>query len=50
MGRSILNTCIRNTEEAEKAVQTRGGAKGVWGMIEDSELAKTFRAGDDLKV
>lgn len=50
MCRNILDTCVRNTEEAEKFTLGRGGGKGVWGMIEDSELAKTFRQGDDLKV
>jgi len=46
-----LNTCIRNTEEAEWNAQLsstngasgRGQGKGVWGMIEDSRLAKTLR-------
>ncbi|KAF8436520.1 hypothetical protein L210DRAFT_2456252 [Boletus edulis BED1] len=66
--REILNTCVRNTEDAEKA--TRGGAghasgsgqyeeghqetpgsgkglgKGVWGLIEESELAKSIRMGE----
>ncbi|KAG6371077.1 hypothetical protein JVT61DRAFT_10616 [Boletus reticuloceps] len=72
--REILNTCVRNTEEAEKA--TRGGAghgqggasasgsgqyeeghqetpasvkglgKGVWGLIEESELARSIRMGE----
>ena len=58
MCRDILNTCIRNTEEAERAVQPsvvnvgsgRGQAKGVWGMIEGSELAKTIRKDDKKKV
>ena len=58
MCREILNTCVRNTEEAEKASQTaksettsgRGQAKGVWVMIEGSELAKTFREDDKKKV
>lgn len=48
MCRDILNTCVRNTEEAERvsnpeAASGRGQGKGVWGMIEESELAKTFR-------
>ncbi|KAG7094999.1 hypothetical protein E1B28_005793 [Marasmius oreades] len=55
--REILNTCIRNTEEAEKASQQeqmtdRSGGKtkaALWGMIEESELAKTVRlAGDEV--
>lgn len=58
MCREILNTCVRNTEEAERATQTaksdiasgRGQGKGVWGMIEESELAKTFREDDKKKV
>ncbi|EMD36293.1 hypothetical protein CERSUDRAFT_95631 [Gelatoporia subvermispora B] len=58
MCRDILNTCVRNTEEAEKKSQTegaegpsgRGQAKGVWGMIEESELAKSIRQGDQKKV
>lgn len=55
MCRDILNTCVRNTEEAEKQTQStaasgRGQAKGVWGMIEESELAKTFRQDDQKKV
>ncbi|THH29900.1 hypothetical protein EUX98_g4280 [Antrodiella citrinella] len=53
MCRDILNTCVRNTEEAEKSSQEltsgRGQGKGVWGMIEESELAKTFRE-DDKKI
>lgn len=58
MCREILNTCVRNTEEAERATQVakadtasgRGQGKGVWVMIEESELAKTFRADDKKKV
>lgn len=58
MCRDILNTCIRNTEEAEKAGQPaksdagsgRGQGKGVWLMIEESELAKSFRKDDKKKV
>ncbi|KAK7062731.1 hypothetical protein VNI00_000219 [Paramarasmius palmivorus] len=52
--REILNTCIRNTEEAEKTVQQEQaqGYKSkatLWGMIEESELAKSVRfAGDDV--
>ncbi|TCD69570.1 hypothetical protein EIP91_006992 [Steccherinum ochraceum] len=53
MCRDILNTCVRNTEEAEKSssqdASGRGQGKGVWGMIEESELAKTFRQ-DEKKV
>ncbi|OCH84554.1 RNI-like protein [Obba rivulosa] len=58
MCRDILNTCVRNTEEAEKKSQVdgeegasgRGQGKGVWGMIEESELAKFIRQGDQKKV
>lgn len=58
MCRDILETCIRNTEEAERAslgdaasIQSgRGEAKGVWGMIEQSELAKSIREDDKKKV
>ena len=55
----ILNSCVRNTEEAERASKTsegplvssgRGQGKGVWGMIEDSELAKSIRLGEEKKV
>ena len=56
MCRDILNTCIRNTEEAEWNAQLsstngasgRGQGKGVWGMIEESRLARTLRK-DELK-
>jgi hypothetical protein len=54
MCRDILNTCVRNTEDAEKAAMggnSGDGALGkkaaVWGMIEESELAKTIRGGFD---
>ncbi|KAI0087207.1 hypothetical protein BDY19DRAFT_986247 [Irpex rosettiformis] len=58
MCREILNTCVRNTEEAERASQAaksdtisgRGQGKGVWVMIEESELAKTLREDDKKKV
>ena len=54
MCREILNTCVRNTEEAARAVKAseggRRGGKGVWGMIEDSELAKSIRLGEEKKV
>ena len=58
MCRDILNTCVRNTEEAERAVHAaqaegqsgRGQGKGVWMMIEESELAKTFRQDEQKKV
>ena len=49
MCREILNTCVRNTEEAENAQNDapggngRGIGKGVWGMIEDSSLARSIR-------
>ncbi|KAF5339788.1 hypothetical protein D9611_009036 [Ephemerocybe angulata] len=59
MCREILNTCIRNTEEAERnsrvasdAASTasgRGLGKGVWGMIEESELAKSIRLDEEKK-
>ncbi|EIW75443.1 hypothetical protein CONPUDRAFT_112021 [Coniophora puteana RWD-64-598 SS2] len=58
MCRDILNTCVRNTEEAEKAAQAQARAEGgdgvdgggrskgvLWNMIEDSELAKSIRLG-----
>ena len=54
MCRDILNTCVRNTEDAEKAATggncgdtTSGKKTAVWGMIEESELAKTIRGGFD---
>ncbi|KZV74163.1 RNI-like protein [Peniophora sp. CONT] len=58
MCRAILETCIRNTEEAEKSAQSgistpttgRGQGKGLWTMIEDSSLARTIRKGDTKKV
>ena len=58
MCRNILNTCIRNTEEAERNSPTppasglsgRGQGKGVWGMIEESKLAKMIRQDDEKKV
>ena len=60
MCRDILNSCVRNTEEAEKNIRNpesghSGGSKrslgkGVWGMIEDSELAKTIRQGNGTSV
>ena len=58
MCRDILNTCVRNTEEAEKATHPahneapsgRGQGKGLWVMIEESELAKTFRHDEQKKV
>ncbi|KAF8066528.1 hypothetical protein FPV67DRAFT_1767437 [Lyophyllum atratum] len=54
MCRDILNSCVRNTEEAERSSQVgesgRGLGKGVWGMIEESELAKTIRLGEELKA
>uniref|UniRef100_A0A0W0F6R5 RNI-like protein n=1 Tax=Moniliophthora roreri TaxID=221103 RepID=A0A0W0F6R5_MONRR len=49
----ILNTCIRNTEEAEKIAQQEQaqGSRSkaaLWGMIEESELAKSVRfTGDE---
>ena len=50
MCRDILNTCVRNTEEAEKQSDNRGQAKGIWGMIEESELAKTIRQDEQKKA
>ena len=59
MCREILSSCVRNTEEAEKSAQAsasatvesgRGQGKGVWGMIEESELAKTIRLNEEKKV
>lgn len=49
---------MRNTEEAEKYVRaagaedgtSQGTGKGVWGMIEESELARSVRNSGDLKV
>lgn len=45
---------MRNTEDAEKAATgggcadaTPGRKTSVWGMIEESELAKTIRGGFD---
>ena len=60
MCRDILNSCVRNTEEAEKNIKNpesgntggsgRSLSKGVWGMIEESELAKTIRQGNGTSV
>lgn len=58
MCRDILNTCVRNTEEAERNTQPpsancasgRGQGKGVWGMIEESKLAKTFSKDEVKKI
>ncbi|CAL1710893.1 unnamed protein product [Somion occarium] len=50
MCRDILNTCVRNTEEAERHSDNRGQSKGIWGMIQESELAKTFRQDEKKKV
>ena len=60
MCREILNTCVRNTEEAERASKAaaeggpassgRGLGKGVWNMIEESELAKSIKLKDGKKV
>lgn len=58
MCRDILNSCIRNTEEAEKSTQSgltngslgKSTGKGVWSMIEESELARSIRLGEGSKV
>jgi hypothetical protein len=54
MCREILNTCVRNTEEAERAAKVgdsgRRSGKGVWGMIEESKLAKLMRLDEEKKV
>ena len=54
MCREILNTCVRNTEEADRTAKGgesgRKSGKGVWGMIEDSKLAKTIRQDEEKKV
>ncbi|KAF9531479.1 hypothetical protein CPB83DRAFT_904584 [Crepidotus variabilis] len=54
MCREILNSCVRNTEDAERASRAaesgRGHAKGLWGMIEDSELAKSIRLDEEKKI
>ncbi|KAI0746800.1 RNI-like protein [Daedaleopsis nitida] len=54
MCRDILESCVRNTEEAERVSHAgsggRGEAKGVWGMLEQSELAKSIRQDDKKKV
>ena len=56
--REILSVCIRNTEKAEESARGsgsgsalpsgsgRGLGKGVWGMIEESQLAKSIRRTD----
>ncbi|PPQ96897.1 hypothetical protein CVT26_005882 [Gymnopilus dilepis] len=59
MCREILNTCVRNTEEAERASKAaaeggpassgRGLGKGVWNMIEESELAKSIKLKEGKK-
>lgn len=68
MCRDILNSCVRNTEEAERnshansangsasiasagtgAGSRRGLGKGVWNMIEESELAKSIRLDEENK-
>lgn len=59
MCREILNSCVRNTEEAERITKGaegsstgsgRGLGKGVWGMIEESELAKSIRKDEEKKI
>jgi hypothetical protein len=59
--REILNSCIRNTEAAEDTIRKnndpqdsgvngRGLGKGVWGMIEESVLARSLREKDGREV
>lgn len=62
MCREILNSCVRNTEEAERASKGQAGEvagatssgrglrKGIWGMIEESELAKSIKLKEEKKV
>lgn len=60
MCRDILSSCVRNTEEAERNIRPangsaepssgRGIGKGVWGMIEESELAKSIKKDDGRTV
>ncbi len=75
MCREILNTCVRNTEEAERnsrlatstpssatseiapigatasqILHRKGQKKGVWGLIEESELARSIRKDEEKKV
>ncbi|KAJ3516030.1 hypothetical protein NMY22_g14302 [Coprinellus aureogranulatus] len=62
MCRDILNSCIRNTEEAERNAKAasqdqgqgggsgRGLGKGVWNMIEESELAKSIRLDEEKRI
>ncbi|KAF5354240.1 hypothetical protein D9756_006991 [Leucocoprinus leucothites] len=84
MCREILNTCVRNTEEAERSSKTsapssttsenppsvnintptsedaptittaaqimRGKKRGVWGLIEDSALARSIRKDEEKKM
>ena len=53
MRRDILESCVRDTGGADRAsqggVSGRGEAKGVWGMIQQSELAKSIREDDKRK-
>lgn len=51
--REILNWCVRNTERADararsEGIQPRG--KGIWGMIEDSALARDVRKGEGKRI
>jgi len=48
MCRDILNSCVRNTEEA--AARQNGAGGGLWGMIDESELAKSIRGKGDHDV
>ncbi|KAF9016025.1 hypothetical protein BDZ89DRAFT_1166498 [Hymenopellis radicata] len=59
--RGILGSCVRNTEEAQKRAEEADGVDGgdsagkkVWGILDDSELAKRIRmeetVGGDIVV
>ena len=58
--RGVFKTCVRDTEKAEgcgvvlgvavdmENRESKGLGKGVWGLIEEKELAKSVRMGDGL--
>ncbi|KAF8637057.1 hypothetical protein AX16_010912 [Volvariella volvacea WC 439] len=53
MCRDILSSCVRNTERAQKVFENsnfhpRPLGKGIWAMIEESELARSIRRGNGL--